>query len=427
MSVAQNEKIRQVTETTMVIGVDIARDTHWARAFDWRGLELSKAVKFENSAEGFHYFLCWASELAAEQKKGRIMVGLEPTGHYWFTLAAYLQGGSMKLVLVNPYHVKCSKELDDGHPSKSDKKDPKTIAKLVLEGRYVLPYIPQGLYAELRVAMNCRWRVQKELTSVQNQIQRWLKIYFPEHKTVFGEFEGIGSMALLHAAPLPSDLVALGVDGINQIWRQMKLRCVGLKRAQRAFEAAQNSVGCTTGIEAARMELQILLEDYDAKLQQYERIMKVVESLCRQIPEVEELLKIKGIGLITVAGIFAEVGDLRRFSSPRQLQKLAGLAITENSSGKHKGQTEISRRGRAHLRAILFRAVMPLVARNEEFQKLHHYLTTRAENPLKKMQSIIAICCKLLRVFYAVATKGCAYSAEKMLADIRRNQPLKAA
>ena len=63
------------------------------------------------------------------------MVGLEPTGHYWFTLAAYLRAGESKLVLVNPYHVKCSKELDDGHPSKSDKKDPKIIAKLVLEGR----------------------------------------------------------------------------------------------------------------------------------------------------------------------------------------------------------------------------------------------------------------------------------------------------
>jgi hypothetical protein len=70
---------------------------------------------------------------------------------------------------------------------------------------------------------------------------------------------------------------------------------------------------------------------------------------------------------------------------------------------------------------------MPLVAKNEEFQKLHQYFTTRAENPLKKMQSMIAICCKLLRVFYAVAIKGCAYSAEKMLADIHRNQPLKAA
>lgn len=137
MSVTQNEKIRQVTDTTMVIGVDIASEIHWARAFDWRGLELGKAVKFENSAEGFHLFLRWASELAVGQKKDSIMVGLEPTGHYWFTLAAYLQGGEFKLALVNPYHVKCSKELDDGHPSKSDKKDPKTIAKLVLEGRYV--------------------------------------------------------------------------------------------------------------------------------------------------------------------------------------------------------------------------------------------------------------------------------------------------
>ena len=53
MSVTQNEKIRQVTDTTMVIGVDIASELHWARAFDWRGLELGKAVKFENSAEGF--------------------------------------------------------------------------------------------------------------------------------------------------------------------------------------------------------------------------------------------------------------------------------------------------------------------------------------------------------------------------------------
>lgn len=182
MSVTQNEKIRQVTETTMVIGVDIASEIHWARAFDWRSLELGKAISFENDAEGFEIYLRWASNLAADQKKDSVMVGLEPTGHYWFTLAAYLQEVSVKLVLVNPYHVKRSKELDDGHPSKSDQKDPKTIAKLVLEGRYVFPYIPQGLYAELRVAMNCRWRVQKELTSVQNQIRRWLKIIFQNKK-----------------------------------------------------------------------------------------------------------------------------------------------------------------------------------------------------------------------------------------------------
>ena len=43
----------------------------------------------------------------------------------------------MKLVLVSPMHVKRTKELDGNDPSKSDRKDPKTIAKLVLEVRYV--------------------------------------------------------------------------------------------------------------------------------------------------------------------------------------------------------------------------------------------------------------------------------------------------
>ena len=67
------------------------------------------------------------------------------------------------------------------------------------------------------------------------------------------------------------------------------------------------------------------------------------------------------------------------------------------------------------------------VKNNPEFRKLHHYYTTREKNPLKKKQSLIAICCKLLRVFFVIATKGCAYDREKLLADIRKNQPQKAA
>lgn len=42
MSITQNEKISQVTNTTLVVGIDISSETHYARAFDWRGLELSK-------------------------------------------------------------------------------------------------------------------------------------------------------------------------------------------------------------------------------------------------------------------------------------------------------------------------------------------------------------------------------------------------
>ena len=92
----------------------------------------------------------------------------------------------------------------------------------------------------------------------------------------------------------------------------------------------------------------------------------------------------------------------------------------ENSSGKHKGQTTISRRGRKRLRYLLFEASMSLVSQNPEFKEIHRYYTTREKNPLKKMQSLTAIGCKLMRLFYTLFTKDVSYDAEKMRMDIRR-------
>jgi len=105
----------------------------------------------------------------------------------------------------------------------------------------------------------------------------------------------------------------------------MKLRAVGKKRAIQLYEAAKNSVGCTDGSAAACMEIRLLLEDYEVKSRQYEEIMRAVESLCTQLPEVVELLNIKGIGLVTVASFLAETGDIRRFDSPSRYRSWPGL------------------------------------------------------------------------------------------------------
>ena len=56
-----------------------------------------------------------------------VLLGMEPTGHYWFCLGDYLTKIGMTPVMVNPHHVKKSKELDDNSPSKNDRKDPKVI------------------------------------------------------------------------------------------------------------------------------------------------------------------------------------------------------------------------------------------------------------------------------------------------------------
>ena len=286
----------------------------------------------------------------------------------------------------------------------------------------MIPYLPDGVYADLRTASNMRFQIQSELTRILNRISRWFNIYFPEYTTVYGNLDAVSGMLVLKAAPLPEDVLALGVDGINQIWRDAKVRAVGMKRARTLVTAAEHSVGSKEGATSARIEIRMLIEDYESRTVRLQEVMSLIEELVKKIPMAEKLLEIKGVGIKTVSGFLAEVGDISRFNNPKELQKLAGLALVENSSGKHKGETTISRRGRKRLRYLLFEVAMSLVAKNREFAELHRYYTTRKQNPLKKMQSLMAVAAKLIRVFYAVLTKGVDYDPQKMSADIRRPQ-----
>ena len=419
----QNEKIKSITEKTLIVGIDVGSETHYARAFDWRNYEYSKKpLAFSNNEVGFATFKAWVEEMAEKQGKDVVISGMEPTGHYWFNLGLYLQDNGMKLVHVNPHHVKKSKELDDNNPNKNDRKDPTTIAALVNEGRFSYPYIPTGIYAEIRNLSNLRLQAQEEMTRIKNRIARWFSIYFPEIKDVYKNLDAVSGMMVLKVAPLPQDIKKLGVEGINQIWRNAKLRAAGRKRAKTLLEAAKHSIGSQEAPDSARMELNHLLYDYERYQKRIEKLMDKLEEKLSEIPYIDKLLKIKGVGLKTVSVLIAEVGDIRRFDNPKQLQKLAGYGIVECSSGKHKGESHISYRGRKRLRYVLYEAAISLIARNEEFKEIHKYYRTRENNPLKKMQSVIAVACKALRIFYTILTKGIEYNGGKLIQDIKRPQ-----
>ena len=377
----QNAKIKSITEKTLIVGIDVGSETHFARAFDWRNYEYSKKpLEFSNTESGFATFKAWMEDITEKYGKDVVIPGMEPTSHYWFNLGAYLQDNGMKPVHVNPHHVKKSKELDDNNPNKNDRKDPKTIAALVNEGRFSYPYIPTGIYAEIRSLSNLRLQTQEEITQIKNRIARWFSIYFPEIKDVYKKPDSVSGLMVLKVAPLPQDIVKLGVDGINQIWRDAKLRAAGAKRAKTLITAAEHSIGSQEAPDSARIELKNLLNDYEVYCKREEELMGMIE------------------------------------------EKLAGYAIVECSSGKHKGESHISYRGRKRLRYVLYEATISLIARNEEFKEIHRYYRTRKENPLKKIQSVIAVACKALRIFYTILAKGVTYDGVKMLQDIKRPQ-----
>jgi transposase len=173
MNSTQNQKITQITSATLIIGVDIAKFKHVARAQDFRGVEFGKPIAFENSLEGFENFVNWFRKIMLEHEYKDVLVGMEPTGHYWLNLVHYLKEHHISCGVVNPLHVKKCKELDDNSPTKNDVKDAKVIAHLVKDGRYAIPNIPQGIYAELREAMKIRDHLSTDLRVVQGRVHNW--------------------------------------------------------------------------------------------------------------------------------------------------------------------------------------------------------------------------------------------------------------
>ena len=417
----KNEKLSFISDDMLILGCDVGSETHYLRAIDTRGRELSKsAFPISNDSEGFQSAKEWAVRIAADHDKKQIVLGLEPTGHYWFCLATWMISNGISVVQVNPYAVKQTKEVEDNSQLKDDTKDPKLIANLVKDGNFGMPYLPEKLYAELRRLSMFRDQLNEDRIRAINRMHREMKIYFPEYKDAFGKVDGAFSLELLKAAPFPDDLKALDENGIRQIWHEAKLRGGGYSRSGEILGYARLSVGIRDGADAAQIAVQCFVK----KIMELDEELAVIENLinqkCQEIPHAGNILEISGIGENTLSGILAEMGDISRFDDVKEIQKLSGLGLVACSSGKHKGETKISHRGRKRLRYWLFQAAKSAVAHAEEFKELHVYYTTRPDNPLKKMQSLIVIACKLLRIVYTILKKGTVYDPKKMLMDIRR-------
>ena len=424
----KNEKLSFISDGTLILGCDVGSETHYMRAIDTRGRELSRAAfPFSNDLEGFQSAREWAVKIAAEYNKSQIVLGLEPTGHYWFCLATWMISNGISVVQVNPYAVKQTKEVEDNSQLKDDRKDPKLIANLVKDGNFGMPYLPEKLYGELRRLSMFRDQLNEDRIRTINRMHREMKIYFPEYKDALGKVDGAFSLELLKQAPFPDDLAALGEDGIRKIWHDARLRGRGYSRAGEILRYAKASVGIKDGAAAGRTAVKWFVQkilELDAELAVIEG---QINQKCQEIPHAGNILEISGIGKNTLSGILAEMGDISRFDDVKEIQKLSGLGLVACSSGKHKGETKISHRGRKRLRYWLFQAAKSAVAHAGEFKELHIYYTARADNPLKKMQSLIVIACKLLRIIYAILKKGTVYDPKKMLMDIRRPEKKEAA
>jgi transposase len=300
---------------------------------------------------------------------------------------------------VAPAHTKKAKELFDNSPNKTDDKDPKVIADVIELGRALTVVIPDGVAADLRRLTHSRERSQERQTRLYNQLRDLVFLIFPEFESVMSDFSTKSARYLIENYGTPTRLLTLTLEELTAILRRVSKGRLGSERAQALYELAQTSVGISEGQLSIFMEIQHelhLIEDCD-------RFIAVVEEQMllslEKVPASRFLLSIPSLGKVTLAALIGEVGDFGQFKTIAELLKYAGLNLYEISSGEHKGQRRISKRGRPLMRKLLYFAALRMISKrgifHEQYQK---YL----QHGMLKNKALIAICRKLLSMMLAL-------------------------
>ena len=175
-------------------------------------------------------------------------------------------------------------------------------------------------------------------------------------------------------------------------------------------------------ITSARLKLTLFLEELELLENQLTHLESAMEQSLALTGFKENILSIPGIGIITAASFLGNTGDPLRFASPRQISKLAGYNLIEDSSGENRSKTTISKRGRKHLRNILYQMARTMVAVNPELKALYHYLKTRPVNPLKKKQALVVISKKIITIIHSLVKKQTTYQKALVFNQFRKNQ-----
>ena len=151
-----------------------------------------------------------------------------------------------------------------------------------------------------------------------------------------------------------------------------------------------------------KAEVGLLIERYRLYERQMEQLEGRMVAALDGLPESGSLLSIPMVAPVSAAAFLGAIGDPQAYESSRQILRLAGLTLTEHSSGVHKGQPHISKRGRPGLRAMAYMlAVRGLSKNGGIFRKEFDALMAR--NGAKPHKALVAIARRALRIMFAVA------------------------
>ena len=394
----------------LIVGLDLASQSHvaWVRT---AAQQCIASFEVRHSLEGIEKLRHELEPLVAEHGCERIVVGMEPTSHYWKNMFAAFEPTAMRCVLVSTVSVFHDRKAKHLRRAKGDRRDAEIIAGLVARGdflRTTLETDPRAI--RMRILADEHEDLVDLAGSERQRIRAGLGLVLPELLEVFDDPLGETSRALLRALGLPEPDSALTQQRLLERLGSLVLRS---REGRRVYPSKVNALaarlrcGPSFGVESHRAATLGRIGRGVARHEQLDRdrveIAEKLVALYEELPFARFLDTIPHVGPLQHALVVAYVGDPRRFDRASCLVSCAGTEPQENQSGESAGPTLISRAGPGRLREIVYRIAMGLTLHSSHHRAVLERLRARA---LAYRQALVVIGNKYLRLLYRLAVEG---------------------
>lgn len=378
------------------VGIDIAKQTHYASVMNSDGEILVKSFAFSNDHTGFQILLKHLDSYFKEE----LYIGMESTAHYAENLTSFLFTRGFQICIINPIQT-ASLRKSNIRKTKTDSLDTYLIIKALSLNHYRL--YSERDYNSLQLKNLCRFRqkLMKARTKVKIQLVTYVDLLFPELQYFFKSgIHGKACYALLKEQPNPDRIAKMHLTRLTNLLSKSSHGHFKQSTAVYLKELASQSVG----IKNDTLSLQILqsikqIEMYTEQLAEVEQsiheIMDKIDSVIKSIP---------GIGAINGAMIIGEIGDISRFDKPCQLLAYAGLDPSVYQSGNFSAaRTRMSKRGSKLLRYALINAAWQTTLVNKTFKD---YYDLKISQGRRHYNALGHVAHKLVRIIHKMMSSN---------------------
>ncbi len=387
----------------ILVGIDVGKNSHYFTVVSKQtGEVLSEPSKINNNQDGFNSLL----SSIKPYKSSDILIGMEDTGHYHFTLLKYLLDKKYTIALINPVTTDLTRRAN-GSISKTDKLDTLTICDILASNNIKKPYriskINRFDLYEQRCLTRHHHNLKEELNVYSNRLQKCIDIVFPEYNDLFESKYGLVYNNILKTFTSAANIASADIRSLRKCFEfKGRGRRISLT-ADKLKQVAKDSIGINSISEV--IQIRHLIDQIELINNQLEEIDKKIEEFSIQADS--PILSIPGISHFSGTSILAEIGDINNFSNHKQIIKYAGVAPSTYESSQFKAQhTSITKKGSKYLRKTLYQIILSVINNNKVFKEYYSLKISQGKSHRCACGHCVR---KLLRIIYHLLTNNITY------------------